>query len=135
MNPLYLHFSIHCFKMKHYEQLKSLTGIGFLSLLIYFLTKNEIFIWLTLFFLLLSIFPNKLAEGVSSIWNGSIHFLGIINSKIILTLLFFIILTPVAIFFRIFNRKKVEYFKKNSKDSYFKPTRKKIGNESFEDLW
>jgi len=53
------------------------------------------------------------------------HYLGIVNTKIILGLIFYLVFTPVALFFKLFGRDPMERrWKKETGASYWKPSNK-----------
>lgn len=121
--------------MSHYEQLKSLSVIALGTLILFFITKKFIILCLTLFILLLSLFPNPVSNKISIALNKFTYLAGLINSKIILTILFFLVLTPVALLYRLFSNSKVDYFKSNNRKSFFKKPEKEYNKEFFEDPW
>lgn len=121
--------------MRHYEQLKSLSVIALITLILFFFTRKLFVLYLTLFVLTLSLFPNPVSDKIDIYLKKFVHFIGVINSKIILTILFFLILTPVAFLYRLFGKSKVNYFYSNDRQSFFKKTKKKYNSQFFEDPW
>jgi Saxitoxin biosynthesis operon protein SxtJ len=55
-----------------------------------------------LLFLFLVLFIKKAAAWLAWGWLQFSHFIGTVNTKIILTLIFFLILTPIAFLYRLF---------------------------------
>jgi hypothetical protein len=60
------------------------------------------FFYAALVFLFLGLFVKKAATWLAWGWLQFSHFLGTINTKIILSLIFFLILTPIAFCYRLF---------------------------------
>ena len=60
------------------------------------------FFYAALIFLFLVIFIKKAATWLAWGWLQFSHFIGTVNTKIILTLIFFLILTPIAFLYRLF---------------------------------
>jgi hypothetical protein len=60
------------------------------------------FFYAALILLFLVIFVKKAATWLAWGWLQFAHLLGTVNTKIILTLIFFLILTPIALVYRLF---------------------------------
>ena len=61
------------------------------------------FFYLALLFLFLSLFLKKAATWLAWGWLQFSHLIGTFNTKIILTLIFFLFLTPIAFIYRLFH--------------------------------
>lgn len=72
---------------------------------------------------------------IAELWWKLGQFLGTILTKITLTLVFYLLLTPIAFLFRIFNREIYLFFKDKSRDSFFKDVNVEYKKEDFEKLW
>ena len=84
--------------------------------------NNDMRIWsliISLIFLFLGIFNSKLLNPLNILWYKFGIFLGRIISPIIMGLIFFIVVTPIAILLKIF-KKDVLSLKKNNSDTYWK---------------
>lgn len=94
----------------------------FIILSIFFFTKNISFAYFTLtisaLFILITTFNCKLLSPLNILWFKLGLFLGRFLSPIILGLLFFVLITPVAIFTRLFGR-DILLLKKRSVHSYW----------------
>lgn len=80
-------------------------------------------------------FESRLTAALARYWIRFGLFLGRINSRIILTILFFGVLTPLAYLYRLFNREKADHFLANKRQSYFDDARKTYRPEDFEKPW
>jgi hypothetical protein len=49
--------------------------------------------------------------------------------------MFYLVLTPIAFLYRIFNKEQVNHFRVNSHGTYFEDIKKTGGREDFEKLW
>jgi hypothetical protein len=65
--------------------------------------QQPVFFYLALFFLFLGVFVKRAAVWLAWGWLQFAHFIGTINTKIILTLIFYLILTPIAFLYRLFH--------------------------------
>ena len=61
------------------------------------------FFYAALLFLFLVIFIKRAATWLAWGWLQFAHIIGTVNTKIILTLIFFLILTPIAFLYRLFS--------------------------------
>jgi hypothetical protein len=83
-------------------------------LLIYFLTKNDLFLYLAVAFGITGIFIKPLAKYIAIAWFKLADILNYIVSKIILGTLFFVVLFPVSLLYKISNKDKLRLRKSNS---------------------
>jgi hypothetical protein len=86
--------------LKTYE---TISVLAFFSLAAGLWFQQPVFFSLALFFLFLGVFVKKAAVWLAWGWLQFAHFLGTINTKIILTLIFYLILTPIALLYRLFH--------------------------------
>ncbi len=64
--------------------------------------QRPVFFYVAGLFLFLAVFVKKAAVWVAWGWLQFSHVIGTVNTKIILTLIFFLILTPIALCYRLF---------------------------------
>ena len=74
---------------------------------------------LALFLILSEIIGGKLPNLIARGWKKLALLLGNLNSRILLTLAFYLFLTPIASLFRIFNRKSPAHFLVDGRESLF----------------
>lgn len=116
--------------------------IGFLGL--YFIAKLNRVSWITsgenwwLWIALgvggPSVLSSFLAEKIANLWMQLGYVLGLIVPKIVLSVIFFLILFPVALLSRLFSKKDSLQLK-NNQDSVFKDVNKTFEKVSFEKPW
>lgn len=111
-----------------------------LVILIGFLVLYAIFRWrgflligglLGILGLLSPFLRNYILKG----WNGFAKVLGFINSRIILSGIFFLILTPIALLSRLFSKDRMQLKRLKKGESYFKNRDHEYGAEDFENPW
>ena len=101
--------------------------VGFL--VIYFFTKWQWLFYITLLIGIGSVLYFPFAKIVAKAWLKFAEVLGNINGKIILSLIFFLFLTPLAFFFRLFNKKDI------FKHSSWKKRTNQFNESDFEKVW
>ena len=72
--------------------------------------------WISLAVLLIAAFSSWLSRWIHILWMKLAHAMGFVMSKVLLSLVFFLFLTPIALLYRI-TRKKSE--RKNASSFYF----------------
>jgi len=82
---------------------------------------------------LVGLFIKPLAEFISKMWLKLSEIMGSISSKIILSLVFFLFLVPIAFIYRLFNKDSLLI--KNTKRSLFFNRDHKYTKEDFENSW
>jgi hypothetical protein len=92
---------------KEQVRIQDLETIGVLSavlLFFYLLFKFQLLFYCALAMLLIGLFVKPLARIISAGWLFFAEGLGAFNSKLILSLVFFLFLTPLAFTFRLFTK-------------------------------
>ena len=85
--------------LKTYE---TISVLAFFSLGAGLWFQQPLFFYAALLILFLGVFVRKAATWVAWGWLQFAHVIGTVNTKIILTLIFFLILTPIALCYRLF---------------------------------
>jgi hypothetical protein len=107
-----------------------------LALLIAFLIfGNRWLLWAAVFLAAANTFENRLTTGIAKGWLAFAHWIGRINSRILLTLIFFLFLTPIAWLYRLFNQSLVEHFRTDSRASTFQERNHRWEPADFEKIW
>lgn len=121
--------------MRNDESSKTLSGIALALMAGYYLFKNEVVLLAVLTLLFLAAFPTRLSRSMAHAWLRLGEALGKINSKIILTMIYFLVLVPVAFCYRRLNRKAVEYHEGKNHDSFYKESDREFTGAFFEKTW
>lgn len=83
---------------------------------------------------LISIFIPLAAKGIEWVWLKFAHVLGWINSKILLSLIFFLFLLPIAILSRLFTKDPLK-LKGREMKSLFTDRNHSYTKEDLENIW
>ncbi len=102
-------------------------------LLVYLITKNDLFLYLSFGFGITGIFIKPLAKYIAVAWFKLADILNFIISKIILGILFFIVLFPVAMLYRISNHDKLR--RKRSKITTWNERNHSYSATDLENIW
>lgn len=108
--------------------------IGFLIL--YFIFRWNGFLWIAVILGLPGLLSPFSRKYVLKVWNKIAHILGFINSRIILSIIYFLILTPIALLSRLFSKDKLQLKKKRKEEhTYFHQRDHIYTPEDFENPW
>jgi hypothetical protein len=106
--------------------------VGFLVL--YFVSKQIAFLYIAMGVGILGALSSYLAEKIDWIWTKLGWLLSFIVPNIIMTIIFYLILTPTAFLSRLFGKSDPMDLK-NTQASLFKEKESKFSKESFEKPW
>ncbi len=106
--------------------------VGFLVL--FFFLKQNVFLYVALGVGLLGMLSSYLAEKIDWIWTKIGWILSFIVPNILMTIIFYVVLTPTAFLSRIFGKSDPMDLK-NSQVSLFKKKEATFSKESFEKPW
>jgi hypothetical protein len=106
--------------------------LGFL--VIFMITKNEWLLYVSLVVGILGVFSNYLAEKIHVFWMKLAWFLSFIVPNILLSIVFYFFLFPIATLSKIFGAKDPMGLK-NTQSSLFKTVNKEFDKSSFEKVW
>ncbi len=118
-------------KMNNYKSTLTIV-IGFLLLSNYFHSKPLLVISIAVG--LLAIFSEKANDKIIWVWNKLTEVLGLIMPNVLLTIVFYLFLTPLAWLNRI-NRKRNPLQLRNESISTFISKRKEFSKASLEKIW
>lgn len=106
--------------------------VGFL--IIYAITAVQWALWIAIGIGVLGLLSSFIALKIQELWMGLSRLLSHIVPPVILTVIFFVILFPIALLSRLFGEKDPLQLKK-SKTSLFKTVDKSFTKASFEKTW
>jgi hypothetical protein len=110
---------------------RNINSIALVFLVIYWIFRVKFFFILALLMLLISVLSDGLTLKISKTWTKFAALLGAINSKILLSLVFYLVLTPIALLYRHFSKKPPSKSQTNFSAYPLKP----FNNEFFKKLW
>jgi len=103
--------------MKKEKQIQTMLTIAAGFLAFYLFTHHKWLLITAFVIMLIGIFSDFLTEKIALLWLKLAEFLGNINGKILLSILFFFILTPIALLAKLFGNRNME-LKKENKSHY-----------------
>ena len=106
--------------------------VGFV--VVFMITKINAFLLVALIVGLIGMFSTFLADKIDYLWMKLTWILGMIVPNILLTIIFYLFLFPVAIISRIFGKKNTMHLK-NTDSTLFKDKNKAFDKASFENPW
>jgi len=92
-------------KIDKLETYKTIQVLAFAALAVHLLFKIDWLLYVSLGLLILPLILYRLAWCVTWVWLKFAHILGNINSKIILSVIFFLVLTPMALLYSLLGQK------------------------------
>lgn len=117
------------------KDLETIAVLAAASLVFYFIFKKDGFILAAFLLLFTGLFFKSAAAGVSSFWLRFAELLGAFNTCLILGLVYFVVLTPLAVAFRIFTRKHANSPRQASDKSYFTVREHTFAAADLEKMW
>lgn len=121
-------------KQKKTEPVKTLLVIVVGMLVIHLLTQHKWVLWVSIGIGLSGLISPFLAKQIDLLWTKLGELLSMIVPNILLSLIFFLVLTPIALLSRVFGKEN-QLNLKNSAPSLFKDHNKPFDKASFEKPW
>mgnify|MGYP000871499780 FL=1 len=123
-------------KSPEHNAMETLAVLAFVSLAIGLFFTVKVLFFLALCLLFVGIFLKALSIRIAGIWLEFSTILGGISSRIILTVIFFVFLTPIAFFYRISHGDFISLKRKGSSDAkYWKQRNYEFMPKDFENPW
>jgi hypothetical protein len=120
-------------KIKSNPRLTLLTIVFGMLVLNYFIENKGVF-YSCLVISGIGVFSLKFSQIIENIWFKLSFLLSKIIPNILLTIIFFLILTPLAILSKIFNAKS-DFNLNNNQDTFFVKKNRSFDKKSFEKAW
>ena len=117
-------------KARSLETLLVLTGA---LIIIYWISPKKIYLLVALTFILIGVVSPFLSAKISWVWLKFAELIGSVMSKVILSVVYFIFLVPIALIYRL--TQKNPLFLKRQKDSYYKERNKQYSAKDIENIW
>lgn len=126
----YLYFVLIMQRQKTLETILVLVGA---LLVFYFIFDLRLLLKIALVLAAIGIFIPFLAEKIHWAWMKLAHILGYVMSRVLLTLIYFIFVVPLAFFSRLAGKNSVQL--KAGQKSYFKDRNFRYDKGSLENVW
>jgi hypothetical protein len=104
-------------------------------LMLRFILKSEIPLYLALTWLLVSLLFKRFISRVSSLWFRFSRAISQVNNWVILSMIFFVFLTPLALLYRLLAKNPLMFKKEKNLNSYFNIRNYSFTKKDFEKLW
>ncbi len=117
-------------KIKSLETLFVLTGA---FIIVYWISPKKIYLLIALIFILIGVVSPYLSSKISWIWLKFAELLGGVMSKIILSIVYFIFLVPIALLYRLTTKNHL--FLKRKKGSYYVERNKQYSPGDIKKIW
>jgi len=100
------------------KQLETMAVFALLALLFGTRLRSQLLVYLAMGFLVIALFVPPLARLITRIWLKFSIILGSLSNKVLLTIMFYLILTPLAFLYRLFNKDPLRLARKGSGSYY-----------------
>ncbi len=117
------------------QELETHVAIGAFLLLLSLLFQQRWYGIASLAVLAVVLFFRPLARHITRLWLGFAQFAGSCNTKLILTLLFFLVLTPTALLYRLIKRNPLQLKRSTDSGTYFDTHDRQYSRADLEKMW
>ena len=117
-------------KEKSLETLLVLTGA---LIVVYWNSPKKIYLLIALLFVLIGIVSPFLSSKISWLWQKFAELIGSVMSKVILSVVYFVFLVPIALVYRL--TQKNPLFLKRKEGTYYNIRNKQYAPEDIENIW
>ena len=104
-------------------------------LLLWFVYKIDWILFVSLMIGVLSLISSTFAGGITITWKKIADILGLVMPKVLLSIVFYLVLTPVALVSRLFTKDALSLKRKNKEESYWIEHVHLFEPEDFEKTW
>lgn len=118
-----------------HKSLETISVLALASIVFGLILKIQILYYLALCFLIIGVFFKGLSMVVANVWLKFAHVLGFINTRIILTMIFYLFLTPIALTYRFFHGDFMNIKRNSVCTSYFTERDHEYEPKDFENVW
>lgn len=122
-------------KPQQLQELETIAVLAAFLLVLNLLLHLKALVVAALALLLIGLFVRPVASVISRLWLRFAELLGDFNSKIVLSLAFFLFLTPLALLFRLFTKNPLQLKKDRDAESLFLERNHSYTKSDFEKMW
>jgi len=120
---------------KHTSELETLGVLSVFFLILNLVTHRQAFVYAALSLLLVALFVKPLAKVISCAWMKFAEVIGTFNSKLILSLVYYLFLTPLALMYRAFSKNPLSIKPGREAESLFVARDHVYSKADFEKMW
>lgn len=117
------------------RELETLAVLALFFLALGLFTRQHYLLYSAVTLLVIALFIKPLAAIITKLWLGFSLLLGRLNSTIILTLVFYLLLTPLAFVYRRFNRDPLKLLRQKQTGSLFSIREHTFVKEDLDKMW
>lgn len=117
------------------KDLETIVVLAAASLVFYYVFRKNAFILAAFLLLFTGLFFKAAASKLSGLWLKFAELLGAFNTRLILGLVYFVVLTPIAVAFRMLTRKHANSPRPSSDKSYFTVREHTFAAADLEKMW
>jgi len=117
------------------KDLETIAVLAAASLVFYFIFRKDGFLLAAFLLLFTGLFFKGAASKISALWLKFAELLGAFNTRLLLGLVYFLVLTPIAVLFRLLTRKHANSPRSASDKSYFTVREHTYAAEDLEKMW
>ncbi len=122
-------------EQSEYSTLETLSVLALVAMIFGFLIKSQILFYVAIVLLIIALFIKPIAGKLAQGWLMFANILGLINTRIILFLIFFLWLTPIAFVYRIFNKDLLNLHPKERQNTYWSIREYRFVAEDLRKIW
>ena len=120
---------------KRIKDMETAAALAAISLFLYLIFKRDFFILIAFALLISGLAFKKTTSKLSDLWLRFSHIIANINNRIILSFVFYILLTPIAVIYRFFSGNPLFLNKDKNKKSYFVDRDIAFKKGDFDKIW
>ena len=119
--------------MTREKGLETIIVLALVLLVVYLKFEVIWLIYVALSLLIIGTIFTKLTIAIGVVWFKFSHYFGLIMNFVVMSIIFYLFLTPLAFFQKVFGKNKLR--KKHTNDSYFHFRRSSFTKETIEKPW
>jgi hypothetical protein len=120
--------------VKKTKNLQTLLGIAAGMAVLFFIFKSAVFLLIAVGVCLAGLLSARLAALIAGLWMKVANLIGLIINTVLLSLVFFVLLTPLALVRKIAGKSPV-LLRPTQGDSYFHARNHKYEKSDLKDMW
>jgi hypothetical protein len=120
---------------KRIQALETISVLGAVFIVLHMAFGHRAFLFVSIGLLSIGIFFKDLSYLISTGWKKFSHVIGLIMNHIILAAVFFLLLTPISILYRLFSRNPLQLKLKYLNGTVFKDRHYSYTDKDFHKMW
>jgi hypothetical protein len=122
-------------KTEEYQVLETIAVMAAFLLLLNLFSHQKMLANSAFFLLLIGLFVRPVSRLIARWWLNFAKLLGALNSKIVLSMVFFLIITPLAFVFRFFSQNPLKLKRESHVKTLFWERNHIYARKDFENMW